>query len=248
MTMDNKRIVVVTGGSRGLGRAICQRFADPKTHIYFNYHSAETEAQETGKLIATAGGTWDAACVNVASLQEVNTWFKNIAAESKKIDVLVSNAGITKDGLIALMKESDWDAVVETNLKGTFNCVKSVIRIMMRQRYGRIVNVTSVVGAMGNPGQANYAASKAGIIGLTKSVAKELAGRGITANAVAPGYLETDMTAALPDKAKEAMLAFIPMGRAGTLDEITASIQFLASDAASYITGQVLHVSGGMYM
>lgn len=246
--MDGKRIVVVTGGSRGLGRAICQTFADPNTHIYFNYRSAETEARETGKMIAAAGGTWDAACVDVASLHEVNTWFKNIAAESKKIDVLVSNAGITKDGLIALMKESDWDAVVETNLKGTFNCVKSVIRIMMRKRYGRIVNVTSVVGAMGNPGQANYAASKAGIIGLTKSVAKELAGRGITVNAVAPGYLETDMTADLPDKAKEAMLAFIPMGRAGTLDEITASVQFLASDAASYITGQVLHVSGGMYM
>ena len=246
--MANKRIVVVTGGSRGLGRAICQTFAGPDTHIYFNYHSAEEEAHETGKLITASGGSWDAACVDVASLQAVNGWFKNIAAESKKIDVLVSNAGITKDGLIALMKESDWDAVVETNLKGTFNCVKSVIRIMMRQRYGRIVNVTSVVGAMGNPGQANYAASKAGIIGLTKSVAKELAGRGITVNAVAPGYLETDMTAALPDKAKQAMLAFIPMGRAGTLDEIVAAIQFLASDAASYITGQVLHVSGGMYM
>jgi len=245
--MADKRVVVVTGGSRGLGRAICQTFADPKTHIYFNYRAAEKDAQETGKLIAAAGGTWDAACVDVASLQEVNAWFKNIAAGSKKIDVLVCNAGITRDGLIALMKESDWDAVVETNLKGTFNCVKSVIRIMMRQRFGRIVNITSVVGAMGNPGQANYAASKAGIIGLTKSVAKELAGRGITANAVAPGYLETDMTAALPDKAKQAMLAFIPMGRAGTLEEITAAIQFLASDAASYITGQVLHVSGGMY-
>jgi len=247
MTMEDKRIVVVTGGSRGLGRAICQRFADPNTHIYFNYRAAETEAQETGKLIGAAGGTWDAACVDVASLQEVNAWFKKIAAESKKIDVLVSNAGITRDGLIALMKESDWDAVVETNLKGTFNCVKSVIRIMMRRRYGRIVTVTSVVGAMGNPGQANYAASKAGIIGLTQSVAKELAGRGITVNAVAPGFLETDMTASLPDKAKEAMLAVIPMGRAGTLDEIATAIQFLASDAASYITGQVLHVSGGMY-
>jgi len=247
MTMDDKRIVVVTGGSRGLGRAICQGFADPNTHIYFNYRAAETEAQETGKLIGAAGGTWDAARVDVASLQEVNAWFKKIAAESKKIDVLVSNAGITRDGLIALMKESDWDAVVETNLKGTFNCVKSVIRIMMRRRYGRIVTVTSVVGAMGNPGQANYAASKAGIIGLTQSVAKELAGRGITVNAVAPGFLETDMTASLPDKAKEAMLAVIPMGRAGTLDEIATAIQFLASDAASYITGQVLHVSGGMY-
>ena len=146
-----------------------------------------------------------------------------------------------------MMKESDWDDVLETNLKGTFNCIKPAIRLMMRKRYGRIVNVTSVVGAMGNPGQANYAASKAGIIGLTKSVAKEIATRGITVNAVAPGYLETDMTASLQDKAKKAMLSFIPMGRAGTLSEVAAAIKFLASDEAAYITGQVLHVSGGMY-
>ena len=247
MTQTEKRIVVVTGGSRGLGRAVCQAFAGPDTHICFNYHASETGAQETGELIAAAGGSWDSERVDIASLKAVSTWFKWIGTTFKKIDVLVNNAGITRDGLIAMMKESDWDDVLETNLKGTFNCIKPAIRLMMRKRYGRIVNVTSVVGAMGNPGQANYAASKAGIIGLTKSVAKEIATRGITVNAVAPGYLETDMTASLQDKAKEAMLTFIPMGRAGTLSEVAAAIKFLASDEAAYITGQVLHVSGGMY-
>ena len=247
MTQTEKRIVVVTGGSRGLGRAVCQAFAGPDTHICFNYHTSETGAQETGELIAAAGGSWDAERVDITSLNAVSAWFKRIGTAFQKIDILVNNAGITRDGLIAMMKESDWDDVLETNLKGTFNCIKPAIRLMMRKRYGRIVNVTSVVGAMGNPGQANYAASKAGIIGLTKSVAKEIATRGITVNAVAPGYLETDMTASLQDKAKEAMLAFIPMGRAGTLSEVAAAIKFLASDEAAYITGQVLHVSGGMY-
>jgi 3-oxoacyl-[acyl-carrier protein] reductase len=247
MTQNGKRIVVVTGGSRGLGRVVCQSFAGPDSHIYFNYHASEAGAQETGKLIDAAGGSWDAARVDITSLNDVSAWFKRIATISQKIDVLVNNAGITRDGLIAMMKESDWDDVLETNLKGTFNCIKPAIRLMMRKRYGRIVNVTSVVGAMGNPGQANYAASKAGIIGLTKSVAKEIATRGITVNAVAPGYLETDMTASLQDKAKKAMLSFIPMGRAGTLSEVAAAIKFLASDEAAYITGQVLHVSGGMY-
>jgi len=247
MTQDSKRIVVVTGGSRGLGRVVCQTFAGPGTHIYFNYHASETGAKETGELITAAGGSWDSERVDITSLKAVGAWFKRIADTSKKIDVLVNNAGITRDGLIAMMKESDWDDVLETNLKGAFNCIKPAIRLMMRKRYGRIVNVTSVVGAMGNPGQANYAASKAGIIGLTKSVAKEMATRGITVNAVAPGYLETDMTASLQDVAKKAMLGFIPMGRAGTLSEVAAAIKFLASDEAAYITGQVLHVSGGMY-
>jgi len=247
MTQNEKRIVVVTGGSRGLGRAVCQTFAGPDTHIHFNYNASEDGAKETGRLIAAVGGTWDATRVDIASMSAVGAWFKQIIKTSQKLDVLVNNAGITRDGLIAMMKESDWDDVLETNLKGTFNCIKPAIRVMMRKRYGRIVNVTSVVGAMGNQGQANYAASKAGIIGLTKSVAKELATRGITVNAVAPGYLETDMTASLQEKAKEAMLAFIPMGRAGTLSEVAAAIKFLASYEAAYITGQVLHVSGGMY-
>jgi 3-oxoacyl-[acyl-carrier protein] reductase len=247
MTQNEKRIVVVTGGSRGLGSVICQSFAGPDSHIYFNYHAFEAGAQETGNLIDAAGGSWDADRVDITSLDQVSAWFKRIATTSQKVDVLVNNAGITRDGLIAMMKESDWDDVLETNLKGAFNCIKPAIRLMMKKRYGRIVNVTSVVGAMGNPGQANYAASKAGIIGLTKSVAKEIATRGITVNAVAPGYLQTDMTASLQEKAKQAMLSLIPMGRAGTLWEVAAAIKFLASDEAAYITGQVLHVSGGMY-
>ncbi len=247
MTEADKRIVVVTGGSRGLGRAICLSFAGQDTHIYFNYHSAESAAVETGKMIQDAGGSATFERVNVASFEAVSGWFKQIAGNAGRIDVLVNNAGITKDGLIALMKERDWDDVIETNLKGAYNCIKSVIRPMIKNRFGRIINMTSVVGVMGNPGQANYAASKAGIIGLTKSVAKELASRGITVNAVAPGYVETDMTASLPDKAKEAMLEMIPMKRAGKAEEIAGIVKFLASDDASYITGQVIHVSGGMY-
>ena len=247
MTDAVKRIVVVTGGSRGLGRAICQAFAGPDTRIYFNYHSAENAATETENIIRDAGGSAEYEKVDVASLEAVSRWFKKIAGEAGRIDVLVNNAGITKDGLIALLKEADWDDVIETNLKGAYNCIKSVIRPMMKNRFGRIINMTSVVGAMGNPGQANYAASKAGIIGLTKSVAKELASRGITVNAVAPGYVETDMTATLPDKARAAMLEMIPLKRAGRPEEIAGVVKFLASDDASYITGQVIHVSGGMY-
>ena len=162
--------------------------------------------------------------------------------------MLVNNAGITRDGLLVRMKESDWEDVLNINLKGTFLCIKAVTKPMMKQRYGRIVNVSSVVGVSGNPGQVNYVASKAGIIGLTKGVAKELASRNITANVVAPGYIETDMTADLPDKAKDAMVSQIPLGRPGTAEDIAAAVVFLASDEASYITGQVLHISGGMYM
>jgi 3-oxoacyl-[acyl-carrier protein] reductase len=247
MTAFSKRVVAVTGGSRGLGRAICLAFADATTQLYSNYHSADTAARETEALIQAAGGTICFERVNVVSQEAVGRWFKQIAGETGRIDVLVNNAGITRDGLIALMKEKDWDDVIDTNLKGAYNCIKAVIRPMMKHRYGRIINMTSVVGAMGNPGQANYAASKAGIIGLTKSVAKELASRGITANAVAPGYVETDMTADLPEAAKKAMLEMIPMKRPGRPEEIAEIVKFLASEAAAYITGQVIHVSGGMY-
>ncbi|MGD9303888.1 MAG: 3-oxoacyl-ACP reductase FabG, partial [Desulfobacterales bacterium] len=165
-----------------------------------------------------------------------------------QIDVLVNNAGITRDGLIMRMKEDDWDAVINVNLKSAFNCIKAVSKIMMKQRSGRIINLASVVGVIGNPGQANYVASKAGMIGLTKTVAKEIASRGITVNAVAPGFIETDMTAVLSDDVKEAMLSQIPLGKAGTPEDIADAILFLASDQAAYITGQVIHVSGGMYM
>jgi 3-oxoacyl-[acyl-carrier protein] reductase len=239
---------VVTGGSRGLGRAICLAFAGPDTHICFNYNASETSAVETGRLIAEAGGTATFEQVDVASLEQVSGFIKDVVRDNGGVHVLVNNAGITRDGLVAMMKEKDWDDVIQTNLKGAFNCVKAVSRPMMKQRYGRIINITSVVGVMGNPGQANYSASKAGIIGLTKSVARELASRNVTANAVAPGYVETDMTASISDKAREALLGMIPLGRAGTPEEIAALVTFLASEKASYITGQVIHVSGGMYI
>ena len=247
MSNPEKRIVMVTGGSRGLGRAICLAFAGPDTHVCFNYNAADSAARETARLIEAAGGTASFEQVDVASAEQVGGFVKKIVREHGGVHVLVNNAGITRDGLVVMMKEQDWDDVIQTNLKGAFNCIKAVTRPMMKQRYGRIVNITSVVGTTGNPGQANYAASKAGIIGLTKSVAKELASRNITANAVAPGFVETDMTAGLPEKAKEAMLAMIPLGRAGAPEEIAGLTEFLASDKAAYITGQVIHISGGMY-
>ncbi len=248
MTEESKRTILVTGGSRGIGRGICLAFAHADNHIFFNYSSAGEAAAETEKLVAEAGGTATGMQVNVASEKEVQEFVARALDETGRIDVLVNNAGITRDGLLVRMKESDWEDVLNINLKGTFLCIKAVTKAMMKQRYGRIINVSSVVGVSGNPGQANYVAAKAGIIGLTKGVAKELASRNITANVVAPGYIETDMTAGLPDKAKEAMVGQIPLGRPGTPEDIARAVVFLASDDAAYITGQVLHVSGGMYM
>lgn len=249
-----KRVVVITGGSRGIGRAICLSFAEPGTHIYFNYFSpthpdAEmAAAAETEKSVAEMGGAAKSMSVNVASESEVLSFFKKIIDETGRIDVLVNNAGITKDGLLVRMKESDWDSVININLKGAFICTKIAAKKMMKQRYGRIINMASIVGVTGNPGQVNYVASKAGIIGLTKTAAKELAPRGVTVNAVAPGYVETDMTAILSKKAQDAMLTQIPLGRAGKPEDIAGVVAFLASESAAYITGQVIHVSGGMYI
>jgi 3-oxoacyl-[acyl-carrier protein] reductase len=248
MTEVVKRTILVTGGSRGIGRGICLAFARSGNHVYFNYSSAGEAAAQTEKLVTEAGGTATGIQVNVASEKEVIGFVARALDETGRVDVLVNNAGITRDGLIVRMKEADWEAVLNVNLKGAFLCTKAVTKPMMKQRYGRIINVSSVVGVSGNPGQANYVASKAGIIGLTKGVARELASRGITANVVAPGYIETDMTADLPDKAKDAMVSQIPLGRAGTPEDIAAAVVFLASDQAAYITGQVLHISGGMYM
>jgi 3-oxoacyl-[acyl-carrier protein] reductase len=248
MTEGIKRTILVTGGSRGIGRGICLAFAHADNHIFFNYSSAAEAAAQTEKLVAEAGGTATGVQVNVASEKEVAGFVARALDDTGRIDVLVNNAGITRDGLLVRMKESDWEDVLNINLKGTFLCIKAVTKPMMKQRYGRIVNVSSVVGVSGNPGQANYVASKAGIIGLTKGVAKELASRNITANVVAPGFIETDMTADLADKAKDAMVSQIPLGRPGTAEDIAAAVVFLASDKAAYITGQTLHVSGGMYM
>ena len=248
MTERIKRTILVTGGSRGIGRGICLAFAHADNHIFFNYSSAGEAAAQTEKLVAEAGGTATGVQVNVASEKEVTGFVALALDDTGRIDVLVNNAGITRDGLLVRMKESDWEDVLNINLKGTFLCIKAVTKPMMKQRYGRIINVSSVVGVSGNPGQANYVASKAGIIGLTKGVAKELASRNITANVVAPGFIETDMTAGLADKAKDAMVSQIPLGRPGTAEDIARAVVFLASDDAAYITGQTLHVSGGMYM
>lgn len=242
------RTILVTGGSRGIGRGICRAFAGSGNRIYFNYASAAEAAAETERLVAAAGGKATGMQVNVASEKEVGEFAGRALDETGRIDVLINNAGITRDGLIARMKESDWDDVVNINLKGTFNCIKAVSKTMIKQRSGRIINVSSVVAASGNPGQANYVASKAGIIGLTKAVAKELAPRGITANAVAPGYIATEMTTSLSEKARELMISQIPLGRVGTPEDIAAAVVFLASEQAAYITGQVIHVNGGMYM
>ncbi|RPJ15546.1 MAG: 3-oxoacyl-[acyl-carrier-protein] reductase [Desulfobacteraceae bacterium] len=243
-----KRTIVVTGGTRGIGRAICLAFAGPDAGVYFNYSSASAASSETEKLVAEAGGFAKGVQVNVGSEKEVESFFGKILEETGRIDVLVNNAGITRDGLLVRMKEKDWDDVLDINLKGTFICTKFVTKPMMKQRYGRIINISSVVGASGNPGQANYVASKAGIIGFTKAVAKELGSRGITVNAVAPGFVETDMTASLSEKVKESMISRIPLGRAGRPEDVAAAVHFLASEGACYITGQVIHVSGGMYM
>jgi 3-oxoacyl-[acyl-carrier protein] reductase len=248
MPDTDKRIVWVTGGSRGIGRAICMAFAGANTHVYFNFSAASDAAAVTEKQVAEAGGTATGVQVDVASEKEVSEFVGRILDESGRIDVLVNNAAITRDGLIVRMKSSDWDDVMDTNLKGAFNCIKAVTKPMLRQRAGRIINVSSVVGVSGNPGQANYVASKAGVIGLAKAVAQEIASRGITVNTVAPGYIETDMTADLTDQAKEAMVSMIPLGRAGAPEDVAGVVAFLASEKAAYITGQTIHVSGGMYM
>lgn len=254
MTKKDNFTVVVTGGSRGIGRAICLALAGPDTQIYFNYFSPtdpegeKAAAAETERLVVAANGSAASRSVNVAVEKEVEGFFEEVLDATGRIDVLVNNAGITKDGLLVRMKETDWDIVLDINLKGAFTCTKIAAKAMMKQRSGRIINISSVVGVTGNPGQANYSASKAGLIGLTKTTARELAPRGITVNAVAPGFIETDMTASLSEKARNAMLNQVPLGRAGQPEDIAAAVAFLASEYASYITGQVIHVSGGMYI
>jgi 3-oxoacyl-[acyl-carrier protein] reductase len=243
-----KRTIVVTGGSRGIGRAICTAFAHPDNRIFFNYTISENEAKQTETLVAEAGGEARAIQGDVASVSDMERFFKTIMDETGRVDVLAVNAGITRDGLIVRMAEADWDAVLDTNLKGAFTCIKLAARPMMKQRYGRIITIASVAGVAGNPGQANYAASKAGLIGLTKSAARELAPRNITVNAVAPGFIETEMTASLPETLKADILKQIPLGRAGGAGEVAAVCEFLASDKAAYITGQVIHINGGMYI
>ncbi|MFH1076133.1 MAG: 3-oxoacyl-[acyl-carrier-protein] reductase [Pseudomonadota bacterium] len=247
--MGTKRIVVITGGSRGIGRSIALRFAAKDVKIYFNhYDQTNNEADETIRLLAEKGSDAHWEKVNVASRVEVEEFFKKVTDAEERVDVLVNNAGITMDALLVRMTEEAWDRVININLKGAFLCSQAAAKVMMKQREGVIVNIASVVGAMGNAGQANYVASKAGLIGLTKTAAKELASRNIRVNAIAPGFIETDMTAVLSEKVIEAMRQQIPFHRMGRPEDIAEAAYFLASAGASYITGQVMHVNGGMYM
>jgi 3-oxoacyl-[acyl-carrier protein] reductase len=246
---DAGRVVVITGGSRGIGRAVAIRFAGEGARIVIaHYDPDDSAARETLHTLAELGVQAEAHKVNVSSFGEVDALFKDVLSRLGRVDVLVNNAGIVKDTLLMRMSEQDWDLVLGVNLKGVFNCTQAVIRAMVRQRGGRIVNISSVVGQIGNPGQANYSASKAGIMGFTKTVAREAAGRGITANVVAPGFIQTEMTTALPEKVREGFLQQIPLARMGRPEDVAEAVFWLCSEGASYITGQVIHVNGGLYM
>jgi 3-oxoacyl-[acyl-carrier protein] reductase len=239
------QVALVTGSARGIGRAIAEALAGKGADIVIADIHLD-EAKETAAAVAGLGVRTMAVRLDVSHSGEVIKTFEDIVKEFGRLDVLVNNAGITKDSLLMRMKEEDWDAVINVNLKGVFLCSKEAVRIMAKQRYGRIVNIASVVAFIGNPGQANYSASKAGIVGLTKTIAREYASRGITANAVAPGFIMTAMTDALSENVKEEMKKAIPLARFGTIDDVANAVAFLAS--SGYITGQVVHVNGGMYM
>jgi len=241
------RIALVTGASQGIGRACALELARAGATVALAARN-ESKLADVAAEIEAAGGTAAPFALDIASEDSIKAGSKAILAQYGKVEILVNNAGITRDGLVLRMKRADWDDVLATNLTGAFLLTQAVLSPMLRNRWGRIVNITSVVGRTGQAGQVNYASSKAGLIGMTRSLAREVASRGITVNAVAPGYIETPMTAVLDDKQREAMMAQIPLGRAGTDQDIAQSVAFLASDAASYITGHVLDVNGGMFM
>jgi 3-oxoacyl-[acyl-carrier protein] reductase len=240
------RVIAVTGGSRGIGRAIARRLAAEGAHVVFTYVKGAAPAQNTLEAIKEAGGSAEALQLEVADFAAAQSFFKDLVDRHGRLDGLVNNAGITADNLLLRMKEAEWDRVLEVNLKGAFNCARAAARSMVKARGGKIVNVTSVVAVTGNPGQSNYAASKAGIIGFTRALALELASRTITVNAVAPGFIDTDMTQSLPAKVREELFTRIPLGRLGDTEEVAALVSFLLSEDANYITGQVIHVNGGL--
>ena len=245
MTM-NEAVALVTGGSRGIGRAICLELARQGAAVAVNYAGNEQAAQETVEACRALGVQAEAFQADVSDPAACESLIAQVKERFGRLDILVNNAGVTRDGLLMTAKPEDFDKVLDTNLKGAYFCMKAAAKVMMRQRYGRIVNLSSVVGLRGNPGQTGYAASKAGVLGLTKAAAKELASRNITVNAVAPGFIETDMTAVLPEKAKTAMLATIPMAAPGQPEDVARAAAFFARPESAYITGQVLCVDGGM--
>ncbi len=244
--MLQEKIAVVTGASKGIGKAIAEKFASEGAFVIINYNGSKERAEEVKYEILKNGGQAEVAQCNVADFEACDMFIKQIADTYGRIDILVNNAGITKDGLLMRMSERDFEDVLATNLKGAFHCIRFASRYMMKQRCGRIINMSSVIGVTGNAGQANYAASKAGLIGLTKSAAKELASRCITVNAIAPGFIQTEMTESLSDSVKEEAKVKIPLGTFGRPEDVANAAAFLASEEACYITGQVLHVDGGM--
>jgi len=247
MELDVK-IALVTGGSPGIGRSICLRLASMGALVYINYVNRTDAALETRKRIVENGGRAEIIGFDVSDSAAVTGAFKQIVAEAGSVDILVNNAGITRDGLMARMKEADWDAVMDTNLKGVFLCSKAASRGMMKKKWGRIVNISSVSGFAGNPGQVNYAAAKAGLTGLSKSMAREYGSRNITVNSVAPGYIETEMTDQLTEEVKGQLQSDIPLGRLGTTEDVAGAVAYLISEDGRYVTGQSIHVNGGMYM
>lgn len=244
--MREEQVAIVTGGSRGIGKAVCERFAKEGIHLVLNYTSNEEAANKAKEEFENEGVKVLLVKGDISKEETVERLFAEALTITGRIDILVNNAGITRDNLLIRMKEEEFDQVISTNLRGTFLCMKAAAKIMMKQRYGRIINMSSVIGLRGNVGQVNYSASKAGVIGMTKSLAKELAGRGVTVNAVAPGMIETDMTDVLSEQIKEGILSEIPMKRMGNVKEVASTVMFFAKEESAYVTGQVLCVDGGM--